>query len=160
MAFNYSILILPIRAIQAVFSLIVLGVLAYAANHWGGSSPSSVNFLIFTSVWTLLALIYLILAPARFPAYAHKYGILGAEFVTMIFWFAGFIALADHLSDVRCGSYAGRHWGPCRAAIAGDVFAAFEWVLFAVTTTIAALHAWKTRNDRSTKSDPAMEVHV
>lgn len=163
MAFNSSILTLPIRVIQAVFALIVLGVLAYgsflfpsrpslslppsiplllspvphhipltrmehsASDHWGWSSPSSINFLVFVSVWTLLALVYLVLAPARFPAYAHKYGILGAEFVTMLFWFAGFIALASRLSHVRCGSKGGKYWGSCRAAIAGDVFAAFEW---------------------------------
>lgn len=41
----------------------------------------------------------------------------------MIFWFAGFIALACMVSDV-CGSSG---WGPCRASVAGAVFGAFEW---------------------------------
>jgi len=78
--------------------------------------------MIFTSVWTLLVLIYLILAPLRFAHLAHKYGILAAEAVTMIFWFAGFIALAVLLTDIGC-----RRGNVCGAAIAGDVFAAFEW---------------------------------
>ena|SRR6187402_2324753 len=103
-------------------------ILSAAANDWAYYwSPSQINFLIFTSVWTLLALIYLILAPARYPTAAHKFGILAAEAVTMLFWFAGFIALAVLLTDVGCSARSGRYWGPCRAAIAGDVFAAFEW---------------------------------
>ncbi len=143
MGFNYAILILPIRAVQALFAIIVLGVLAYgmglsisscsllltasAANAindigYGASSPSEINFLIFCSVWTLLVLVYLILAPAKFPQFAHKYAILGVEAVTMIFWFAGFIALAAKLGTGSCFGY-----GPCRASKAGIVFGAFEW---------------------------------
>ncbi|KAH7409743.1 membrane-associating domain-containing protein [Cadophora sp. MPI-SDFR-AT-0126] len=157
MGFNYGILILPIRAIQAVFSIIVLGTLAYAADRsW--DSPSEINFLIFASVWTLLALGYLILAPMKFPQFAHKFAILGVEAVTMIFWFAGFIALADLLDDARCGSRAGRSDKVCRSAIAGCVFAAFEWVLFAITTAVSGLHAWKNKNERIVKQDPAGEV--
>ncbi|PMD64608.1 uncharacterized protein K444DRAFT_520626 [Hyaloscypha bicolor E] len=153
---------LPIRAIQGLFAMIVLGVLAYAANNWAWWwSPSQINFLIFTAVWTLLALIYLIIAPARYPTAAHKFGILVAEVLTMLFWFAGFIALAVLLTDVGCNGRRGQEeWGPCRAAIAGDVFAAFEWLLFCATTLMAALHCWRTRNERSGKHDPAMEVHT
>jgi hypothetical protein len=152
----FEALMLPIRATQFLFSIIVLGVLAYASHDWAWSwSPSSINFLIFTSVWTLLALVYLVLSPIHYKPAAHKYGILAVEAVTMIFWFAGFIALASYLNDVNCGR---AHWGPCRAAIAGDVFAAFEWLLFTFTTVLAALHCFRTRNSHSTKHDPAMEV--
>jgi hypothetical protein len=45
----------------------------------------------------------------------------------MLFWFAGFIALAVLLTNSGCSAHSGQYWGPCRAAIAGDVFAAFEW---------------------------------
>jgi len=41
----------------------------------------------------------------------------------MLFWFAGFIALAVLLTDIGCGTRR----GVCAAATAGDVFAAFEW---------------------------------
>jgi hypothetical protein len=160
MAFN-EIIILPIRALQALFAIIVLGVLAYAANDWAGNwwngshwSPSQINFLIFTSVWTLLALLYLIIAPIHAPRYSHKYGILAVEAVTMLFWFAGFIALSCMVSDV-CGSSG---WGPCRASVAGAVFGAFEWLLFSFTTFMAAHHAWRTRDSHNGKHDPAIEV--
>lgn len=127
MAFN-SIIILPLRITQALFALLVLILLAYSSHNWSyySYSPSSINFLIFVSVWTLLALIYLILAPMRFQRYAHKYAILGIEAITMLFWFAGFIALAALLSDVNVVGSAS-HWRPWRTGVAGDVFAAFEW---------------------------------
>ncbi len=85
-------------------------------------SPSQNNFLIFTSLWTLLALIYLTLSPWLFPRAAHKFAILAIEALTMLFWFAGFIALAVFLSRLlTCGGNA------CRSARAACVFAAFEW---------------------------------
>ncbi|KAF2228861.1 hypothetical protein EV356DRAFT_456887 [Viridothelium virens] len=154
MAFNFT---LPLRVVQAVFAIIVLGLTAYVANWWGGfwhaMSPSEVNFLIFSSVWSLLALVYLVLAPWRFPDAAHKFGILAAEAVTMIFWFAGFIALAVFLSNREC-------WGHvCSAAKAAAAFSAFEWAVFVATTTFAVIHVIRTRNTSRTDPPPQMEVH-
>ena len=91
------------------------------SRYWHALSPTQVNFLLFTSVWSLLALLYLVLAPWRFPAAAHKFGILGAEAITMLFWFAGFIALAVFLSDRVC------YGNVCNAAKAATAIAAFEW---------------------------------
>ncbi|KAI9871293.1 MAG: hypothetical protein M1830_008989 [Pleopsidium flavum] len=107
MAFNYT---LPLRAIQALFALIVLGLTAYVA-HWYRddtvyASPSQVNFLIFTSLWTLLALAYLTLTPWLAPRASHKFAILAVEALTMLFWFAGFIALAVFVSRLLvCGGH-------------------------------------------------------
>ena len=94
-------------------------------NDWAYWSwaPASENFLLFCSVWTILALVYLVIAPLHFPTAAHKFGILAAEFLTMLFWFAGFIAVAVLLTDIGCS----RYWGVCRASEAATVFAAFEW---------------------------------
>jgi len=152
MAFNYT---LPLRAAQAVLTIIILGLTAYAVSDWAWNwSPAELNFILFCSVWTILSLAYLTIAPVRFETAAHKFGILAAEFLTMIFWFAGFIALAVLLTDTHC-----YHWGPCRAAKAAVVFAAFEWLLFAATTIMASLHVWRTRNTNNSKHDPNMEVH-
>jgi hypothetical protein len=118
MAFNYT---LPLRAVQAVLTIIILGLTAYDVSIW---SPSETNFLLFCSIWTILALAYLIIAPGRYPTAAHKFGILAAEVLTMIFWFAGFIAEAVLLTDTGC------HRGSvCRTMQAATVFAAFEWYI-------------------------------
>lgn len=56
-----------------------------------------------------------------FAAAAHKFGILAAEALTMLFWFAGFIAMAVWLTDRLC------YGSICNAAKAATVFAAFTW---------------------------------
>jgi hypothetical protein len=122
MAFIFT---LPLRVTQASMAFIVLVLAAYVSNHWtwGGTwSPSSVNFLIFCAAWTLLALVYLVLAPLRFPGAAHKFAILAVEVVTTIFWFAGWVSLASLLGDIGLGRWAVGH-----TATAACVFAAFEW---------------------------------
>ena len=85
-------------------------------------SPSQVNFLVFTSIWTLLATTYLLLTPMYLPRAAHKFVIVAIEAITMIFWFAGFIALAVFLSSLSlCVGNV------CKSAVAATVFGAFEW---------------------------------
>jgi len=155
-----SALAFPIRVIQGVLAIIVLGLMSYVVDGWDDFfwswGHSTTNFLLFTSVWTILALIYLVLVSFRFadhPA-GHKFGVLFVETITTIFWFAGFVAFADLLSDLP---YA-RRWGVKRAGIAADVFAAFEWLLFSATLIISALHCWRTRGEHSSRPAPAMQV--
>lgn len=142
--FNSRIVVLALRITQVIFAIVVLGLTAYGrktffklppvqtnkdtVSHWWSSywhavSPSQINFLIFDSVWTFLALCYLIIVPWRFSETKlhHKFAILAVEGVTTIFWFAGFIALAIFLSDRMC------YGNVCSAAKAATVFAAFEW---------------------------------
>jgi len=156
MAVTYAFA-LPLRVAEGVLAIIILGLTAYDASAWSGPwhswSPAEINYTIFVSVWTLLALIYLILAPLHFPTAAHKFGVLAAEAVTMIFWFAAWIALASMLGNWGCG----QSWGPCRAATAATVFGAFEWLLWCATTVMAALHVFRTDRHHD-KHDPAMEV--
>ena len=96
---------------------------AFTSPYGYSWSPNSVNFLLFCSVWTLLAVAYLVIAPSRFPQLAHKYAIAAVEAITMIFWFAGWVAVATLWGDAHCGS-AG---GPCGAGTAAIVFGAFIW---------------------------------
>ncbi|KAE9980280.1 hypothetical protein EG327_006638 [Venturia inaequalis] len=123
MAFNFT---LPLRIAQALLAILILGLMSYVVSNWNGPygnwSPAEANFLLFCSVWTILAVAYLIVAPARFPTAAHKFGILAAEALTMIFWFAGFIAFAVLLTNWGC-----TRGSPCRASQAAVVFGAFEW---------------------------------
>ncbi|KAF2010187.1 hypothetical protein BU24DRAFT_428206 [Aaosphaeria arxii CBS 175.79] len=154
MTFAY---ILPLRAVQAVFSIIVLGLAAYVVDAytspWGSWSPHSVNFMLFTAVWTLLAVAFLVITPSRFPQFAHKYVIAGLEALTMIFWFAAWVAVAALWGDIHCGS----NGGPCGAGTAAIVFGAFIWLTFVATTVFAVLHIRRTpRGD--TSADPEMRM--
>lgn len=152
-----AIFTLLLRIAQGLFALVILGLTAYVANWWSGQwhqfPPWEVNILIITAAWTLLALAYLVIAPARFPVVAHKFSILAAEALTMLFWLAGFIALAVFLSDRVCFGTV------CNAAKAGTAFAAFEWFFFTATTLMATLHVWRTRNTGQMGRDLKVEMH-
>jgi len=80
--------------------------------------------MLFCSVWTLLVVAYLVITPSRYPRAAHKFAILGVEAVTMIFWFAAFIAVAALWGDWFGGSGRGTPYGTGVAAI---VLSAFLW---------------------------------
>lgn len=68
-------------------------------------TPGELHYLIFVAVWTLLVLAFLMLAPKLLPSIASNIVILALEFLTMLFWFAGFIALAIELDDTPCDNY-------------------------------------------------------
>ncbi|OJJ79656.1 MARVEL domain-containing protein [Aspergillus glaucus CBS 516.65] len=126
--------IYPVRFAQFIFGIIVLGLTAYVVSLWWASG-STVNFMLFNGVWTpFVAVPFLVLAPTYFPNLAHRLILVGVELVTMIFWFAGFIALAVALP---AASYC--HGSACSCLQAATVFGAFEWVLFAITSATAVM---------------------
>ncbi|KAK4246487.1 hypothetical protein C7999DRAFT_15400 [Corynascus novoguineensis] len=114
-----------IHAVTAVFAIIELGITAYLVSPlWG--TPSVLSFMLFNSIWSLLVLAYLFLTPLYFAHFFHGVAALAIEWITMIFWFAGSIALAAWWGAPRC---AGNTFcGSTEAAIA---FGFFIWVLFA-----------------------------
>lgn len=95
------------------------------------ASGSTVNFMLFNGVWTpFVAVPFLVLAPTYFPNLAHRLILVGVELITMIFWFAGFIALAVALP---AASYC--HGSACSCLQAATVFGAFEWYVYAAAMT-------------------------
>lgn len=130
-------IILGLRGVQVLFSIIVLGLSAYLVDHYWWS-PHSVNFMLFTSIWTFFAVAYLTLAPTRFPRAAHKFAIAGVEFLTMLFWFAAFVAVAARWGSAAWGVAGHGTFYSC--GVAAIVFSAFLWLTFVVTTALAALH--------------------
>jgi hypothetical protein len=84
--------------------------------------------MLFTSIWTLLAVAYLVLTPTRFPRAAHKFVIGAVEFLTMLFWFAAFVAVAVRWSNAYWGAY-GHHGTFYGCGVAAIVFSAFLWLV-------------------------------
>ncbi|EHA28612.1 hypothetical protein CBS63078_8702 [Aspergillus niger] len=154
MAVNFP-WIYPVRVIQAIFGIIVLALTAYYIS-WFAYSSDSPNFMLFVACWTaFIATPYLALAPVFFPQLAHRIVIPAVEVITMIFWFAGFIALAVFLPPAEAC-----HWSRCSALQAATVFGALEWVLFLVTSVFAVLGISRTRSSSSTKPTPNDHTHV
>lgn len=79
--------------------------------------------MLFVGCWTLfLAVPYLAIAPIYFPRIAHHVVMPAVDVITMIFWFAGFIALGAELPPADLCT-----WSRCKAAQAATVFGSFEW---------------------------------
>jgi hypothetical protein len=71
-------------------------------------------------------------------AASHPFAHLAFEVLNLLFYFAGFVALAVFLSKLLfCRGSV------CAAARADAVFAAFSWILWTGTTTILALEIFK-----------------
>ncbi|KAH6868810.1 hypothetical protein BKA58DRAFT_317599 [Alternaria rosae] len=146
MAINW---ILPVRAAQAVLSIVVLGLMAYVSSwwstHWRQSSPMEINYLIFAPSWTILSLIPLLLT--SLPKFSHlsekgsvKWALLGLEGLTMLFWFSGFVALAVFLSGRICFGMV------CDVARASTVISSVSWLAWAVTFVFGVIGVVKGRS--------------
>lgn len=115
--------------VAAVFAIIELGLTAYIVSGYDGYypyndsySPDRVNFMLFNAIWSLLVLAYVGLTPLYLTSIFHKLAALALEGVTVVFWFAGSIALAVFIGAPRCG--ANTFCGSYQAAVA---FGFFLW---------------------------------
>jgi hypothetical protein len=106
------------------------------------------SFMLFNSVWTLLVLAYLALTPLYFAHSFHALAALILEWITMIFWFAGSIALATFWGSPRCDGNT--YCGSTDAAIA---FGFFLWALFAFLVLVDTMATLRARG-HSTSAAP------
>lgn len=120
----------------AVFALVELGLTAYIISEYdysswgwwgygstsGSYSPDRVNFMLFNAIWSLLVLAYVGLTPLYLAGFFHKLAALALEAVTVVFWFAGSIALAVFVGAPRCGANS-----LCASYQAAVAFGFFLW---------------------------------
>jgi len=79
--------------------------------------------MIFVAVWTILVVLYTALTPKVMPKLSHVFAILALDALTMLFWFAAFIALAVYHHQIENSVIeVGDIFGDVAA-----VFGAFEW---------------------------------
>lgn len=145
-----------LHIVTAVFAVIELGLTAYLVTPFNNSwadPPSSMSFMLFNSIFSLLVLAYLALTPVYFPRFFHRYVALGLEAVTSLFWFAGSIALAAGFAHPRCGG--NNYCGSVNAAVA---FGFFLWALFTLFAILSAREALRSRSRPTTA--PAAKPYV
>ncbi|KAL2070697.1 hypothetical protein VTL71DRAFT_13723 [Oculimacula yallundae] len=145
-------LLLPIRIAQGVFALVTMGLSSYVA-HWYNNdtltaSPSQVNFLIFVSLHTFISIAYLELCPRFMAKASHPIAIIAVNVLNMLFYFAGFVALAVFL-----GRLLFCRGSVCAAARADASFAAFSWLLWTASTALVAMQMMKGGFVASLKTD-------
>ncbi|KAI1347107.1 membrane-associating domain-containing protein [Xylaria sp. FL0043] len=142
MAFGFAPIV---HIVAAIFAIVELGLTAYWASLYsfglGNNSPSSINFLIFCSVWSLLVLLYIGLTPLYLTSVFHRLAALALNVITAIFWFAGAIAVAVGFG----GPYDCRGSTACSSAEAAIAFAFFLWAIFTFLAVIDALESLRRR---------------
>ncbi|CAK7220623.1 hypothetical protein SBRCBS47491_004251 [Sporothrix bragantina] len=132
-----------------VFAVVELGLTAYCVSVWdrayADSSPSILNFMLFNSIWSILVLLYIGLTPLYFTRVFHRIASLALEWITMIFWFAGSIALAvDVGGPFNCGN---NHY--CGAVEAAIAFGFFLWALFCVLVVVDTIESLRSRRNHT-----------
>lgn len=135
---KHSMFMLPLRALQLVFALVVMGLSGYVANWYHNDkkemSPSPVNFLIFSSVFTIFSVVTLEAVPRFMPKFALPIPFMALELLNVLFYFAGFIALAAFLNTLDfCRGNV------CSSAQADVGMGAMLWLLWGVTAIVNAL---------------------
>ncbi|KAH7313032.1 membrane-associating domain-containing protein [Rhexocercosporidium sp. MPI-PUGE-AT-0058] len=128
---------IPLRILQAIFSIIVLALSSYVAfiqNQTGYHSATQINFLIFVPSFSILSLLFLELAPRFAPKVSNQYVMFGIQGLISGLYLGGFIALSVFLSKlIFCQG------GICTAARADAVFGALSYVVWVVSTTILGI---------------------
>ncbi|EEH02892.1 conserved hypothetical protein [Histoplasma capsulatum G186AR] len=150
-------IVMGLRGVQVVLAIIILGLTGWAVNRTQGYSDET-NFLLFDAIWTfLVAVPFLVLTPLYLQQFAHKYALIAVEAITLLFWFAGFIAVAAILPP----SAACRHSSVCKGLQAATVFGAFEWLLFVATTVlVVVLPLMRGGGDSTPKPEPAVDMQA
>ncbi|RKU47558.1 hypothetical protein DL546_006717 [Coniochaeta pulveracea] len=139
--------VLALRALQFIFSIIVIGTDSYAIHKAGKFTqvdnaymvPSSWGYFMFCAVWTFLVVIFLVVAEWRFQEHLLvAIARVALDVVTLFFWFGGFIAVATGLDARSCP--AGNTF--CSSIKTATVFGAFDWLLFVMTAVPAVMLVW------------------
>ncbi|GAW16174.1 hypothetical protein EKO27_g5896 [Xylaria grammica] len=145
-----------VHIVAAIFAIVELGLTAYWASlfnsyfGFGGSSPSTINFMIFSSVWSILVLAYIGLTPLYMTSVFHRLAALALNVLTAIFWFAGAIALAVGFG----GPYDCRGDSTCSTGEAAIAFGFFLWALFTFLAVVDGIESLRRRGHHVDTSKP------
>jgi hypothetical protein len=97
-------------------------------NAWG--------FLIFCAGWTVLVVVFQLIADRALLDRAYiGYIRVAVEMVALLSWFAGWIAVAVDIGTGACA----KGYVSCGALKAATVFGAMDWLLFVFTAFFAVL---------------------
>lgn len=116
--------------------------------------------MLFNSIWSLLVLAYLAVTPRFLERFYHSFMALGLLVTTVIFWFAGSIALAVRVGVPNCSGDGGVFCSSARTAQAAVAFGFFIWAIFAALAAFDGLGFLKggARADTTRKPGPAPQV--
>ncbi|AOA60800.1 hypothetical protein PP7435_CHR1-0387 [Komagataella phaffii CBS 7435] len=134
-----------IRSVTFLFVIITLGLSAASINNM---SYSRGNFLVATSVFSLVHLGYVgpYLFFTDYSTQIPPFFVAIFEYILNIFWFAGWIAMADLWGDIHCSRRTSYGWGyyqfgsRCHVSKAAVAFGAFSWVMYTLSAVLVTIN--------------------
>ncbi|SMY27864.1 unnamed protein product [Zymoseptoria tritici ST99CH_1A5] len=164
----------PIRIVQLVLSVIVLGL---SAANVDVASFDAHAFAVFTSLFSIIILTYYLVAVHAVPRAYHWMAIVALELIAVVFWLATWAALAGLYADLVGGSRRSRNYynidrrSPEKRSIYSDyqgvfqaaiAFSVIQFVLFCVTAVFIGLAGWRRhssgRSARGATTTPAVDL--
>ncbi|KAF2098610.1 hypothetical protein NA57DRAFT_75848 [Rhizodiscina lignyota] len=147
---------LGLRALQALFAIIIIGLLGYSLHYHGGAALQAPCITqIFIAIITLLIILPLTTAIAPFQQrFYDPRTALVLDWFACLFWLASTAALASYL-DITSASFGVVNdfgiqginanflsgWKTAwDCGVAAAVFGAIEFLLFAIQTLVFAYH--------------------
>lgn len=117
--------------------------------------PNAWGFLLFCASWTVLIIIFHLIAETSFADRALiGYIRVAVEAVAVLSWLAGFIAVAVQIATDTCST--GK--SSCGLLKVATVFGAFEWLLFMITAAQTVILVLSSRKPRTSMTRPSAAV--
>lgn len=104
--------------------------------------------MLFTTIWSILVLIYIAITPAFLPSIFIPLASLVALCLTTLFWFAGSITMAVLIGVPDCN---GSNF--CQSAQAGVAFGFFNWIVFTGLAVVEVMGFMRSRGHTGANAD-------
>lgn len=151
-----SIINIVLRGLQFLWTLLIVALVGNMIATSFSGDPAIVNYSLFVSVFSMLALLYLVAATVR-EAFAIPIAMLALDLLNTIFFFCAAVALAAGLDVHSCGNEdyvrsngitnGSRNMGKrCREA---QAVCAFLWFGFAAYLASAVFSGLALRGGKS-----------
>lgn len=99
-----SIINLSLRGLQFLLTVLIMALVGNLIHEAKSGNPSVINYIMFTSVFAMLSLFYLIAGTVNEAFSIAPLFMLLADTLNVIFFFCGGVALAADLDVHSCGN--------------------------------------------------------
>lgn len=141
--------IIALRVLEFLFTVILLALIGDVIAIATGGNPSTVNYVMFTAVFSMLSLVYLLPSSFKDSFYIPIISIV-LDGLNTLFFFCASIALAARLGVHSCTNSSYIKSNPitngsvqmtkrCREAQAADAFLFFTWFAYIASFVISLL---------------------
>ncbi|KAI9806734.1 MAG: hypothetical protein M1825_006191 [Sarcosagium campestre] len=95
---------LSLRVLEFFWTLLIIALVGNIIHDATAGNPSSINYIMFVAVISMLSLFYLIAATAKESFAVHPALPLGLDVLNALFFFIGGVVLAARLGVHSCGN--------------------------------------------------------